>query len=86
MNATHFDRVRQFVSNIWSQQPGKIRSETRPEEDHGMTGSDTAEILKAFAKEFDVDLSGWDSISTWIPIASGRISSGPLMEIATAKR
>jgi hypothetical protein len=52
------DQVRQFICDFWHQRPDKLRSDTRLEEDLGMTGDDAADFLEAFAKAFDVDLAG----------------------------
>ncbi len=52
------DRVRQFLCDFWFLRPGKLRSDTRLEEDLGMTGGDAAEFLEAFGTEFGVDLTG----------------------------
>jgi hypothetical protein len=55
------DRVRQLICEFWYQRPDKLRSDTRLEEDLGMTGSDAAEFLETFAGRFGVDLTGIES-------------------------
>src|SRR5689334_21644583 len=52
------DRVRRFVCEFWHQRPDKLRSQTCLDEDLGMTGADAAEFLGAFARQFEVDLTG----------------------------
>jgi hypothetical protein len=52
------DQVRHFICDFWRVRPDKLRSYTRMEEDLGMTGLDAEEFLEAFAKAFDVDLTG----------------------------
>src|SRR5215831_17009336 len=58
MNIELPDRVWQFVCDFWHQSPHRLRADTRLEEDLGMTGSDAADFLNAFAKTFEVDLTG----------------------------
>jgi acyl carrier protein len=52
------DQVRQFICDFWSQRPDKLRSDTRLEDDLGISGFDAVEFLEAFANAFDVDLTG----------------------------
>jgi len=52
------DQVRQFICDFWLERPDKLRSDTRLEDDLGMTGDDAVEFLEAFAEAFDVDLTG----------------------------
>jgi hypothetical protein len=52
------DRVQQFVCHFWYESPHRLRADTRLEEDLGMTGTDAAEFLEAFAEAFEVDLTG----------------------------
>lgn len=55
-----FDRIRELVSEMAGVPVSKIHPDTRLEEDLGMTGIDSADFLEAFAKEFDIDLTGLD--------------------------
>ena len=77
MNNTLADQVRQFVCDFWSEQPGNLRSETRLEEDLGMTGTDAAEFLEAFAETFAVDLTGIEFHKHFGPECSGPIFFWP---------
>jgi hypothetical protein len=77
MGGTFPDRVRRFVCDFWYQPPDNLRSDTRLEEDLGMTGLDAAEFLEAFAKAFEVDLTGLEFHKHFGPECSGPILSWP---------
>jgi Protein of unknown function (DUF1493) len=77
MDTNLADRVREFVCHFWYQNPHRLRADTRLEEDLGMTGTDAAEFLEAFAEAFEVDLTGIEFHKHFGPECSGPILFWP---------
>ena len=59
MDATLFPRVVTLVARETGSRPERIRPETLVEDDLGCTGDDAAELMAEFAREFGVDLTGF---------------------------
>ena len=57
-HSEYLRRVTEFVAREVRVDAVTLRPETRIEEDLGCTGEDAAELMSAFANEFDVDLTG----------------------------
>ncbi len=55
-----FKRVESFVLRSWPASKGPLSPDTRLLEDLGMDGTDAAEFMEAFSKEFNVDMSEFE--------------------------
>ena len=56
MNKTNLEKVRQFISNYWSYDIGKISLNTTID-DLGLYGDDKYDFLLEFSRRFDLDSS-----------------------------
>jgi hypothetical protein len=59
MDAELFDRVADFVARELGVRRERIRPETLVEDELGCTGDDAGDLMEAFAREFGVDLAGF---------------------------
>lgn len=64
-------RVKGFVANERKTDPGRLNLETALFADLGTDGADGWELIEAFGKEFEVDLSGFDVSKHFGPEAVG---------------
>jgi acyl carrier protein len=60
MDAELFDRVADFVARELGVRRERIRPETLVEDDLGCSGYDAADFIEAFAREFGLDLTGFE--------------------------
>ena len=65
------DRVKGFVANETATDPARLNLETTLLADLGTDGADGWELIEAFGKEFEVDLSGFDASKHFGPEAGG---------------